>query len=86
MHDYVHWHCSIDHCVKLSLVHENLCYKWLLFHKEMISAKFLWGNVLFGGKLQIGAKNSNFKIFESALYMKSVSMPLINAHLPLRVK
>ena len=43
---------------------------------EMISAKFLWGNVLLGGKLQIGAKNSNFEIFESALYMKSVSMPL----------
>ena len=43
----------------------------------MISAKFLWGNVLFGGKLQIGAKNSNFEIFESALYMKSVSMPLM---------
>ena len=42
----------------------------------MISAKFLWGNVLLGGKLQIGAKNSNFEIFESALYMKSVSMPL----------
>ena len=30
----------------------------------------------FGGKLQIDAKNSNFEIFESALYMKSVSMPL----------
>ena len=42
----------------------------------MISAKFLWGNVLLGRKLQIGAKNSNFEIFESALYMKSVSMPL----------
>ena len=25
----------------------------------------------FGGKLQIGAKNFNFEIFESALYMKS---------------
>ena len=42
----------------------------------MISAKFLWGNVFFGGKLQIDAKNSNFEIFESALYLKSVSMPL----------
>ena len=42
----------------------------------MISAKFLWGNALLRGKLQIGAKNSNFEIFESALYMKSVSMPL----------
>ena len=31
----------------------------------MISAKFLWRNVLFGGKLQTHAKNSNFKIFES---------------------
>ena len=43
----------------------------------MISAKFLWGNVLLGGRLQIGAKNSNFDTFESALYMKSLSMPLI---------
>ena len=47
----------------------------------MISAKFLCGNVLLGGKLQIGAKNSNFEIFESALYMKSVSMPLTSEKL-----
>ena len=46
----------------------------------MISAKFLWGNVLLGGKLQIGAKNSNFEISESTLYMKSVSMPLRELH------
>ena len=25
----------------------------------MISAKFLWGNVLSGGKLQVDAQNSN---------------------------
>ena len=42
----------------------------------MISAKFLLGNVLLGGKLQIDAKNSKFDFFESALCMKSVSMPL----------
>ena len=43
----------------------------------MISAKFIWGNVFFfGGKLQIDTKNSNFEIFESALYFKSVRMPL----------
>ena len=42
----------------------------------MISAKFLWGNVLLGEKQQIDAKNSNFHIFESSPYMKSVSMPL----------
>ena len=50
--------------------------KMLKFIKETISAKFLWGNVLFAEKLQIGAKNSNFTIFESARYTKSVSMPL----------
>ena len=43
----------------------------------MISAKSLWGNVLLGGKRQIDAKNSNFESFESALYLKLVSMPLI---------
>ena len=42
----------------------------------MISAKFLEGNVLLGGNLQIDAKNSNFDNFERALYMKSVSMSL----------
>ena len=42
----------------------------------MVSAKYLWGTVLFGGNLQIDVKNSIFKIFESALCMKSVSMPL----------
>ena len=50
----------------------------------MISAKFLWGNVLLGGKLKIGAKNSNFEIFESALYMKSVSMPLNFVSCPIK--
>ena len=44
---------------------------------ETISAKFLWGNALFGGKLQMGEENSNFENFESALNMQSVSMPLI---------
>ena len=32
----------------------------------------------FGGKLQIDAKNSNFEICESTLYMKSGNMPLNN--------
>ena len=25
MHDYVHWHCSIDYCVKFILINKNLC-------------------------------------------------------------
>ena len=77
MHDYVHWHSSIDYCVRLSLIHKTLCQILLSFHKEMISAKFLWGNVLLTGDLQVDAINSNFENFENALYMKSVSMPLI---------
>ena len=40
------------------------------------AAKFVLGNVFFGGKVPINAKNSNFQFFESALNMKSVSMPL----------
>ena len=32
--------------------------------------------MLLGGELQIDAKIFNFEIFESALYMKSGSMPL----------
>ena len=42
----------------------------------MISAKFLWGNVFFGEKLQLDPKISNFEFFESALYMKLVNIPL----------
>ena len=37
----------------------------------MISATFLWGNVFFGGTLQIHAKNSNFwdhPLFEISEY------------------
>ena len=35
-HDYVHWHCSINYCVKLCLVNETLCgdcsLKWFLLN------------------------------------------------------
>ena len=53
----------------------------LSIYKEVISAKSLnGGNVLPGRKLQIDAKNLNFEIVESALYMKSVSMPLMRSY------
>ena len=58
MHDCVHWHCSIDYYVKLSLVDETLCKKMFSFHKEMTSADFLWGNVLLRGELEIDVINS----------------------------
>ena len=51
--------------------------KLLLFHTEMSSAKFLWGNVLLGGELQMDVKNSNLRIYDSAIYMKYGNMPLI---------
>ena len=66
----------MDYCVKKKSRVRDLCKKLLSFHKEMISASFLWGNVILRGELQIDAINSNFQNFESALYMKSVSMPL----------
>ena len=50
--------------------------KMLSFHKEMISALFLWGNVPLRGELQKDEINSKFENFESSLYMKSVGMPL----------
>ena len=74
MHDYVHWYCSIGYCVKLSLIYKTLCKKLSSFHKEIISALFLWGNVLLRGELQIDAINSNLYNFENTLYMKAVSI------------
>ena len=57
----------IEHFVELFLVDETL------FHKEMISAKFIGGNVLHRGELQIDTINFNFINFESARYMKSAA-------------
>ena len=50
--------------------------KLLLFQPEMISAQSLRGNVFLRKELYTDVKNSNFQIFESALYLKSRSMPL----------
>ena len=49
-----------------------------LFHTEIISAEFFWENAVFGGRLQIDAKNSEFEVLiESTLYMRLCrSMPL----------
>ena len=40
MHDYVHWHRSIDdmYCVKFKSQRRDFMQNLLLFHKEMISA------------------------------------------------
>ena len=57
MHDYMHWHYSMDCCVKLILV--NFCKKIFLSaftHTKMISTKFLYG---IEGELQIDAKRSH---------------------------
>ena len=73
-HDYVHWHCSIVSSTRLYARNGTQ----VSFHKEIISAWFLWENyVLRGGELQIDAKKSKFwKNFESSLYIRSGGMPL----------
>ena len=52
----------------------------------MVSAESIWGTMLFGGKLQVDAKNSNFEFFESSLYMISGSTPLIYSSSDLDLK
>ena len=58
MHDYVHWHCSIDYCVKLSLVDKTFCIK-NSFHsiRKGFLLNSFWRNVFLGGELQIDTKN-----------------------------
>ena len=48
---------------------------------KMISACFLWGNVLLRGELKTNAINSNFENFKRAHHMKSVRVPLISLFL-----
>ena len=58
----------------------------LQFHTEMISAKLLWENVFLRGELQNDARKKQNKTnkqtnkihnkLESALYMKSLSIPI----------
>ena len=45
----------------------------------MILVQLLWGSVLLIGVHHKYAKNSHFKNFESALYLTSMSMPLIES-------
>ena len=52
MHDYVCFIAPIDYCVEYILVYESFLWKLLLFHTEMLPAKFLWGSVLLRGELQ----------------------------------
>ena len=42
----------------------------------MIPAQFLWGNEVLREDQWTDVKNSNFDIFESALYLKCGSVPL----------
>ena len=88
MHDYLDWHCSIiDYCVKQSLVYETFNAKnGSHFISKGFLPNFFGGNVLLRGELQIDAKNSNFDIFESALYMKSGSMVLRSSTIFVKVQ
>ena len=74
MHDNMHWHCSKDYCVKLSLVGETFAKKLLSFHREMVSAWPL--GKCSERRTTNKCKNSCRKIFENAIYVKSRSKPL----------
>ena len=70
MHDYVCF-TSPETTVELIIMYDNL-----FGNSSHFTLKWFWENVLFGGELQINAKNLNFENFESALCMESLSMPL----------
>ena len=61
----------------LALLHKFSDKKWLYSWGNNCCSIPLGGNVLLGGKQQIDAKNYNFEIFESTLYMKSVRLARI---------
>ena len=70
------WLC-VFHCShKLLCCRRKFLWKLLSFHTEMISAQFLWRNVLLRRELRKDAKSSTFENFESALYSKSGSLSL----------
>ena len=57
MQDYVHWHCS---GTVLNQFSSTKIYVEIALHTEMMSALFLWGNVLLGVDLQKDAKKFKF--------------------------
>ena len=69
MHNYVHWHCSIDYCVKLILIDENLCENYLYFTQKWFLFNYFGGNVLLGGELQIDEKKIIFHFTQSFIGM-----------------
>ena len=62
MHDYVHWHCLRT---VLNQISSTDFLSIILFHTEMISAWFLWGNLLLGSRAASTncAEKSNFWLF-----------------------
>ena len=70
MHDYVHWYCPINYCVKLILVDENVC-------KNCFTSRWNDFCLIPLGKCASWRRttnkwnNSKFEIFQSTLYMKS---------------
>ena len=62
---YVHWHCSIDDCFKLTLVDENLFENHFYFTLKWFLLNF-FGEMRSRVELQIEAKT--FKNWERPLY------------------
>ena len=82
VHEYVHWHCSIDYCVKLIVVDKTFTWKVLLFHSEIICAYFLWEHVLLWGELQIDAKKNVFvKCWQQVNFFKILKNSNCHCHI-----
>ena len=62
---------------KKSLVDETWFKKLLSFNKEIVQPNSFGGNILLREELQIDTINFNYENFECALYITSMSMPLI---------
>ena len=79
MHNNVAFHGSIDNSVELIAIDGNLCKNCSHFNTEMITIKILLGQCV-SWRRTTNAKHSSLVKFESALYMKSLSMPLNIVH------
>ena len=91
MHDYVHWYCAIDYCVR-KFSDTRIYWKIALISPWNDFCSIPLGKCIFKGRATNRRKKFKFLFFlwnikikilifffESALYLKSGSMPLINS-------
>ena len=63
---------SIDFCIELIVVDDNLCNKKLISLEKQRFQSYSFRNGLFKRRLQLDEKSSIFDNFERAIFMDSV--------------